>query len=89
MSYRNFFEGNDGVEGLSVPELTEASANGYSTKVIIAQETGDVSPDYVTFYGLPKEDLSYHLSTINSSFAKYNSFGGSAVHYLDTYLELE
>lgn len=89
MSYRNFFEGKDGVEELSVPELKEASTKGHSTKIIIAQETGDVSPDYVTFYGLPKEDLSYQLSTIHSSFAKYNSFGGSAVHYLDTYLELE
>lgn len=89
MSYRNFFEGSDGVEGLSVPELKEASASGHSTKVIVAQETGDVEPDYVTFFGLPKEDLTYQLSTINASFAKYRSFGGSAVHYLDTYLELE
>ncbi len=88
MAYRNFFTGADGVEGLSVPELKEASNGNYSTKVIIAQETGNVSPDYVTFFGLSKEELYVQLSTIQTSFAKYTNFGGSAVHYLDPYLEL-
>lgn len=88
MSYRNYFRGADGVQGLSVPELTESSLSKYSTKVIIAQETGNVDPWYVTFYGMSKTDFLAAANTIYAGFAGYSSFNGVSVNYLDPFLEL-
>lgn len=88
MSYRNFYSGNnDGVKELSTPELAEASS-GYRTKVLIAQETGNVEPPYVTFYGDSKANFLNAVSTIYSGFSGYAAFGGVSVHYIDPYLEL-
>ncbi len=88
MAYRDFFEGANGTRQISEPEIIEASNGGYSTKVIVAQETGNVSPDYVTFYNQPKSDLMSALSDIRSTFGGYRSFRGVAVHYIDAFLEL-
>ncbi len=84
MSYRNFFDGSDGVEGISNAELREASTQ-FSTKVVIAQETGNVSPEYVTFFGKSRQDM---MSTIYSQFSSYKNFGGIATHYYDSYFDL-
>ncbi|MEJ0002227.1 MAG: hypothetical protein WDN09_03590 [bacterium] len=35
-------------------EVNEASGAGHTTRIIVAQETGNVDPDYVTFYGMTK-----------------------------------
>ena len=89
MAYRNFFEGDDGVEGISLPEIKETATGQYSTKVIIAQEAGNVTPSYVTFYGKSRADLFSGIKKIEESFGQYKSFGGVAVHYLDPFLQLE
>lgn len=87
MSYRNFFEGKDGVEGLSSPEIREA--RGFSTKIIVAQETGDVSPEYVTYYGKSMAEYTAGLETIVTQFSGSKGFGGVATHYYDSYFNLE
>ena len=89
MAYRDFFEGTNGTREVSEAEIREASNGGYSTKIIVAQETGNVDPDYVTFYGQPKSDLYGALDGIYSIFGSYVNFGGVAVHYLDTFLSME
>jgi hypothetical protein len=88
MAYRNFFDGDDGIDQLVEPELQEASNGNYSTSVIVAEETGNVDPSYVTFHGKSKNDFLSAVATIYSSFQNNARFGGVAVHYLDTYLSL-
>jgi hypothetical protein len=87
MAYRNTVTGSNGTEDLANPNVVEA--DGTATKVIIAQETGDVQPSYVTFYGLTKQDLYNALVAITNYFDQDSSFGGVAVHYLDPFLELK
>jgi hypothetical protein len=88
MAYRNFFNNSNGTKQISEEEIKEAS-NGYGTKVIVAQETGDVPPAYVTFHDYPKVSLYDALDDIQSHFGSYKNYGGTAVHYFDSFLKLE
>jgi uncharacterized repeat protein (TIGR01451 family) len=85
MSYRDYFEGANGTREISEMEIKEASA-GYSTDVIVSQETGNVDPAFVTFYGSTKAVLFGELTKIDTAFAEYSRYGGTAVHYLDSFL---
>jgi hypothetical protein len=89
MSYRNFFSGEDGVEQITKAELEEAQNNGSNVKIIIAQETGNVEPSYVTYFGLSKGELADMLSVIQNNFSKYPNYSGLAVHYFDSFLKMQ
>lgn len=89
MAYRNFFNDQDGTKDISEPEVAEAGTGNYKTKIIVAQETGDVPPAYVTFHNYPKSALLEQLNEINDYFGKYKNFGGVAVHYFDAFLKLD
>jgi len=84
MSYRDTFEGANGTRNIVEAELKDAI--GYSTRIIVSQETGNVDPDFVTFYGSTKAEVFDNLSQINTAFKSYESHGGNAVHYLDSFL---
>ncbi len=86
MSYRNFSRGLDGSIDISKEEIN--TANKYSTKVIIAQETGDVEPPYITFYSTGKNHYDKQLGLILGAFKNDKSFGGVATHYVNAFLEL-
>lgn len=88
MSYRNFFEGDNGVKQISEAEIKEATEGGYATTIIVAQETGRVSPEYVTYYNYPKSALREALLEIQSYFKQYKNYGGVSVHYFDPFLTL-
>jgi hypothetical protein len=89
MAYRNFFGDENGTRQISEEEIKEASNGGYTTKVIIAQETGNVPPAYVTFHDYPKVSLFDALLEIQDHYGNYKNFGGTAVHYFDSFLKLE
>lgn len=89
MAYRNFFGENNGTKAISETEIKEATEGGYSTQIIISQETGNVAPAYVTFYDYPKVSLFDALSEIQNYFDQYRNFGGTAVHYFDSFLKLD
>jgi hypothetical protein len=89
MSYRNFFSGEDGVEQITKAELEEAQSNSSNVKIIIAQETGNVEPPYVTYFGLSKGELADMLSVIQNNFSKYPNYSGLAVHYFDSFLKMQ
>lgn len=89
MAYRNFFEGSNGVRDISETEIKEASDGGYPTKIIVAQETGNVDPPYVTFYGYSKSAVLSAFDQIYAGFGGYADFGGISVHYIEPYLALQ
>lgn len=89
MAYRNFFTGPNGVQELVNVEMLTASQGEHNTKIIITQETGELEPAYVTYFGLTRAYYNSQISLINTEYQTYSSFGGVAVHYLDTFLNLE
>lgn len=89
MAYRNFFTGPNGVQELVNVEMLTASQEEHNTKIIITQETGEIEPAYVTYFGLTRAYYNSQISLINTEYQTYSSFGGVAVHYLDTFLNLE
>ncbi len=89
MSYRNFAEGKDGAIEISKNEMRTAKSRAYNTKVIIAQETSDVPPPYITFHRTSKDHFLDQVSKIRNAFGSYNNFGGIAVHFANSYLALE
>ncbi len=89
MAYRNFFGEDNGTRQISEAEIKEASDSGYKTKIIVAQETGNVPPAYVTFHDYPKVSLFDALQEIQDYYGNYKNFGGTAVHYFDSFLKLE
>jgi hypothetical protein len=86
MSYRNFSRGVDGTIDISKEEIN--TANKYSTKIIIAQETGDVLPPYITFYNTSKSHYERQLGFVLGAFKNDKSFNGTATHYVNAFLEL-
>ncbi len=88
MAYRNFVDGQDGTRQISEPEVKEASQGGYATYVIVAQETGNVDPAYVTFHDTTRQTLFAAVTKVYDIFKGYTRFGGVAVHYLEPFTEL-
>lgn len=88
MSYRNYAVGTGGTLEITNDEMKEASAATRPTKVIVAQETGNVPPSFVTFYGLTRGALFKELGIINSAYQSSSAFGGTAIHYIEPFLEL-
>ena len=87
MSYRNFASGDDGSIDVSNQEIE--SADNHSTKIIIAQETGDVMPPYTTFHNTEKSYYDKQLETLAEEFFSKKSFGGFAAHYVNTFIVLD
>jgi hypothetical protein len=87
MAYRNTANGSDGTLEISTPYLQ--AANGTKVKVIVGQETGNVQPSYITFFGMTKVQMAAQVAIINQAFASNSSFGGIAVDYLEPYMQLK
>jgi hypothetical protein len=87
MAYRNFATGTNSAIALSTQEVQDTDPT--NVKILIAQETGPVTPNYVTFYGTSRAQLFSQLGAINQAFASDTAFGGVAIDYLDPFLELQ
>jgi hypothetical protein len=87
MSYRNFAQGENGSIEISEDEIF--TANNFSTKVVIAQETGDFPPSYITFNRKSKSYFNSQLALLKNAFENEPSYGGIATHYVNTFLELK
>jgi len=64
MAYRNFSNGVNGSIGISQDEIR--AADEYHTKVVVAQETGDVSPPSVTFCNTSLSWLNTQIKNIQN-----------------------
>ena len=90
MAYRNFAEGENGVNQISEVEVQDASAlSDNKTPMIIAQESGNVEPNYVTYYGWWYEDYLEQITLVQNHFMPFQAYGGMAIHYLDTLMLLK
>ena len=87
MSYRNFNSGKDGTIEISKDEIY--SANTSKSKIIIAQETGDVEPPYITYHNTSKKYYEKQLEALKKAFGKEKSYGGVATHYINAFLALK
>lgn len=89
MSYRAFAQGFDGSIEISSNEMQTAKKSSYRTKIIIAQETGDVEPNYITFHRTSKNYLFREIGKIDTAFGSHPNYGGIAIHYANTFLALK
>jgi hypothetical protein len=87
MSYRNFTKGIDGSIDISKDEIN--SANEHKTKIIIAQETGDVEPPYITFHNTNKKYFNNQKNELDKAFMLDKSYGGVAIHYINAFMDLK
>jgi hypothetical protein len=87
MSYRNFSEGDNGSIAISKDEISKA--NKRQSKIIIAQETGDVEPPFITFHNTSRRLYNKQVATIENTFAQNKSYNGTATHYINAFLELK
>ena len=86
MAYRNSFFGYNGVNNIV---QTEFKVDKQYPKLIIAQETKQIYPEYTTFYGYSQKRLLKQLDEIYNKYKEYQSFGGIAVHDFNGYFELK
>ncbi len=88
MAYRNVAEGPNGTIGLSAAAMALASQAGHVTRLIIAQETSDVQPAEITYYGSTKAYLAGQVAAIDAAYAGSAAFGGIAIDYIQPFLAL-
>jgi hypothetical protein len=88
MAYRNIAKGTDGSINVSNTEIRDVVNGNYNTKIIVAQETGDVKPPYITYNNTSKKYYERQVQEIQNAFSSYESFGGIAVHYVNAFMSL-
>ena len=86
MSYRNFSSGDNGSVSISRDEIY--SADNHKTRVVIAQETSNVEPSYITFHNTSLKYYRQQIADIEKAFSKNKGFGGVATHYINSLVEL-
>lgn len=87
MSYRNFSQGENGSIEISKNEIL--SAEKHRTKIVLAQESGDVEPPYITFYNTSKRRYNKETQKLEEAFKDTRSFDGLAVHYINAFMDLK
>lgn len=88
MAYRNTVTGSNGSEALFDTNLQAVVAAGSHTTLLFGQETGDVKPRSITFYGLGCAALQSAAAQIGSAFDGAAGYGGIAVDDVETLLSL-
>ena len=87
MSYRNFSQGENGSIAISRDEIQ--SADKHRTKVILAQESGDVEPPYITYFNTSKRRYNKETEKLSMAFKDNKSYNGLAVHYINAFMDLK
>lgn len=89
MAYRNTATGDDSTVQLSQQEIKDASTGVHNTKIIVAQEMGNVTPAYVTFYKKTKTYLWGQLTKVDNQFKASSGYNGIAIHYYEPFVALK
>jgi hypothetical protein len=89
MAYRNAASGNDGVISHSRTEIDYAHAKAPKVKVMIGQETANVEPAKITYYGRSATELSSQVRLVENEFKPSGVYGGVAINDLANYQKLD
>lgn len=88
MAYRNYAQGSDGTIEIIKDEFDYFSRNRLPTKLFIGQETTDVQPVKITFFGQTHKHLDTEINSIYKHFSSQPNFGGFAIHDLPGFIAL-
>lgn len=88
MAYRNAAKGNDGVIFHARTEVDYAQAKAPNVRVMIGQETTDVTPAKITYFGKSAAELSDQIKLIEDAFAGSGVLGGIAINDLAGYEQM-
>jgi hypothetical protein len=88
LAYRNSSNGNDGSIKLVATELEYAKAHNLQVQILVGQETSQVEPAKITFWGHSAGEVRYAAATIADELRIYPNFSGIAIHHLSSYLQL-
>ncbi|WP_345242098.1 hypothetical protein [Pontibacillus salipaludis] len=83
LAYRNFSEGNNGINKLVEKEM--AYAEQVDRKVEVAIETKRTGLDYLSFYGFTQKDIDQVFAEVSTQYESYPSFNGFAVHRFESW----
>ena len=88
MNYRNLAEGVYGSINKAQDIFNYVSKNNHQVKIVIGQETDNVSPARITFHGKSKTYFKTEVAKLISAFLQYPQFAGIAIHHLQSYIDL-
>lgn len=88
MAYRNSAHGKDGVIEHSQNEVSFIQENTPRVRVIIGQETSNVQPEKITYYGKSFNALVEEVQAIGSEFELNSTFGGFSFNDADSFIEI-
>jgi hypothetical protein len=86
MSYRNFTGTSDGSIAHAANELWYANKIKARCGLVVGQQYGPVSPDFITFNGYPRRVFRRAAAQITAAFRRYPQFRGVSVDDVDSYL---
>lgn len=89
MAYRNFVDGSDGVIEHIQDEINFSNQYTQRLKIIIGQETSNVKPKKITYFGKSFNDMLKEIKKIGLNFEGYTNIGGFAFNNADSFLELK
>ncbi len=88
MSYRNFAHGRDGSIEVTDNEMRTLRNKGGKTDIVIALETGDVEPSYITFFSTSKSYFENEKSKVVKKYKNHPNFGGLSIHFANSFFSL-
>lgn len=83
LAYRNFTEGNNGINKLIEKEM--AYTDHANRKVEVAIETKKMELDYLSFYNLTQKEIDQVFTEVATHYKSYTSFNGFAVHEFESW----
>ena len=87
MAYRDNANGNNGI--IKIAQTQMNLCKKYKVKATIAVETGKSDEgDFVTFYEEGQKHMYNELNIVCDKYAKNNAFDGVAIHYLNSWMNM-
>lgn len=89
MAYRNFAEGTDGIVEHVQNEISFSRQYTPRIKMIIGQETSDVKPQKITYFGKPFDAMLEEVKKVGLKFENSLNVTGFAFNNADSFLEMK
>ena len=89
LDYRDTAEGKNGSIQHATDELNYARSNTPNLKILIGQETSFTKPSSISFYGHSASEFKKALAALSNAFASNPTFGGFAIHHLESYFNMQ